>query len=100
MKILLSLLLCCLTYGLYGQTIRQFGTDTINFNSSGVSLQGTIFKPVHPNAAVVLVHGSGQDKKEGAQIFFVHPLCIRCREILIVICLIIYRLLLLIYLVC
>ncbi|WP_347218260.1 alpha/beta hydrolase [Chryseobacterium sp.] len=41
----------------------NFTTKTIEFRSEGVSLSGTIFKPDHASAAVVLVHGSGQEKR-------------------------------------
>lgn len=37
--------------------------ENVKFNSAGVNLAGTIFKPGHPYAAVVLVHGSGQETR-------------------------------------
>lgn len=40
-----------------------FTTKNIKFLSEGDSLAGTIFKPAHISAAVVLVHGSGQEKR-------------------------------------
>lgn len=41
----------------------DFTTRNVKFSSSGISLSGTIFKPDHASAAVVLVHGSGQEKR-------------------------------------
>lgn len=35
-------------------------SENIRFESAGVSLAGTIYKPRHSHAAVVFVHGSGQ----------------------------------------
>jgi len=40
-----------------------FTTKAVSFNSAGIALSGTIYKPKHPYAAVVLVHGSGQEKR-------------------------------------
>jgi dienelactone hydrolase len=40
-----------------------FTTKNIKFLSQGDSLAGTIFKPDHISAAVVMVHGSGQEKR-------------------------------------
>ncbi len=44
-------------------TPPTFTTKNIKFVSAGDSLSGTIFSPAHPVAAVVLVHGSGQEKR-------------------------------------
>ena len=41
----------------------NFTTKEINFVSQGVSLAGTVFIPKSVKAAVVLVHGSGQEKR-------------------------------------
>lgn len=41
----------------------DFTTQNVRFESAGVTLAGTIFKPRHPNAAVVIVHGSGQEMR-------------------------------------
>ncbi|MCU7617183.1 alpha/beta hydrolase [Chryseobacterium sp. PBS4-4] len=41
----------------------DFTTKNIKFLSEGDSLAGTIFKPDHISAAVVMVHGSGQEKR-------------------------------------
>jgi len=40
-----------------------FTTKNVKFVSSGDTLAGTIVKPKHPFAALVLVHGSGQEKR-------------------------------------
>lgn len=40
-----------------------FTTKNVRFQSAGVTLAGTLFKPKHPYAAVVIVHGSGQEKR-------------------------------------
>lgn len=37
--------------------------ENVEFNSAGVALAGTIFKPKHPYAAIVLIHGSGQSQR-------------------------------------
>ncbi len=41
----------------------DFTVKEVKFVSEGVSLAGTIFKPDHAFAAVVIVHGSGQEKR-------------------------------------
>jgi len=41
----------------------DFKTTEIKFVSEGVSLAGTVFTPGHIQAAVVIVHGSGQEKR-------------------------------------
>ncbi|MDQ0592550.1 alpha-beta hydrolase superfamily lysophospholipase [Chryseobacterium ginsenosidimutans] len=41
----------------------NFTTKNIKFLSEEDSLAGTIFKPDHPTAAVVIIHGSGQEKR-------------------------------------
>ena len=40
-----------------------FSVEPINFQSAGVTLSGTIFQPRQALAAVVIVHGSGQEKR-------------------------------------
>lgn len=44
-------------------TPPTFTTKNIKFLSQGDSLAGTIYKPDHISAAVVLIHGSGQEKR-------------------------------------
>ncbi|MBB6269883.1 hypothetical protein HDF26_000310 [Pedobacter cryoconitis] len=69
MKPYLLFLLCCFGFSSFGQTAPEsasqpdFTTENVKFNSAGVTLEGTIFKPEHPYAAVVLVHGSGQETR-------------------------------------
>lgn len=41
----------------------DFRTDDVTFTSAGIVLSGSILIPRHPVAAVVLVHGSGQEKR-------------------------------------
>lgn len=69
MKSYLLLLLCAFSYSLFAQSSTElvnqpdFTTKNVNFNSVGITLAGTIFKPKHPHAAVILVHGSGQETR-------------------------------------
>ena len=41
-----------------------FTTKNVKFVSNGDTLAGTILKPTHPIAALVIVHGSGQEKRK------------------------------------
>lgn len=41
----------------------NFTTKNVKFQSEGISLSGTIFNPKNASAAVVIVHGSGQEKR-------------------------------------
>ena len=41
----------------------RFTTKSVKFVSNGDTLTGTILKPAHPFAALVIVHGSGQEKR-------------------------------------
>lgn len=41
-------------------SIDSIRKKNVTFDSEGVSLVGTIYKPKHPHAAVVIVHGSDQ----------------------------------------
>ncbi|WP_431243611.1 hypothetical protein ACQ9BO_03255 [Flavobacterium sp. P21] len=41
----------------------NFTTKEIKFVSEGISLAGTIFMPNNAQVAVVIVHGSGQEKE-------------------------------------
>ncbi|MET0946396.1 MAG: alpha/beta hydrolase [Flavobacterium sp.] len=48
----------------YASAIQSnFTTKEIKFVSEGISLAGTIFTPNNVQAAVVIVHGSGQEKR-------------------------------------
>ncbi|TKC05579.1 alpha/beta hydrolase [Pedobacter polaris] len=67
MKPYLFLLLCCACFSAFAQTTPDstyppnFTMENVEFKSVGVSIAGTIFKPKHIYAAVILVHGSGQE---------------------------------------
>jgi alpha-beta hydrolase superfamily lysophospholipase len=69
MKPYLFLLFCCLCLGSVGQkTLNSvhsgnFKTELVKFNSAGVTLEGSVFIPKHTIAALVLVHGSGQETR-------------------------------------
>src|ERR1700682_3373767 len=41
----------------------ELTSEAVTFKSAGVILSGTIFRPKQPHAAVVIVHGSGQEKR-------------------------------------
>ena len=47
---------------LFAQT-QNFSTINVKFVSNGDTLVGTILKPIEPVAALVIVHGSGQEKR-------------------------------------
>lgn len=65
MKSYLFILLCCFNLNVFGQAAPQsnFTTENVSFTSRKVNLEGTIYKPEHPYASVVLVHGSGQETR-------------------------------------
>ena len=69
MKPYLLFFLCFLTFRLVGQTTpdstngEQFTMENVSFNSAGITLEGAIYKPRHIQAAVVIVHGSGQETR-------------------------------------
>jgi uncharacterized protein len=42
---------------------NHYATQDVAFDSVGTTLHGTLYLPTHPVAAVVLVHGSGQEKR-------------------------------------
>ncbi|MFH6998000.1 alpha/beta hydrolase family protein [Flavobacterium sp. FlaQc-57] len=59
-----SLLILLFFVNSYASTIpSNFTTKEIKFVSEGVSLAGTVFTPNNVQAAVVIVHGSGQEKR-------------------------------------
>jgi uncharacterized protein len=66
-KSLLSLplfFLCWIAFhGAVAQTLDSIRQTDITFTSEGVLLAGTLFSPPQPQAAIVLVHGSGQEKR-------------------------------------
>ena len=45
------------------QSLDSITQKDITFSSEGVTLAGTLFSPNDPKAAIVLVHGSGQEKR-------------------------------------
>ena len=45
------------------QSIDSITRRDITFTSEGVTLAGTLFSPTDPQAAIVLIHGSGQEKR-------------------------------------
>lgn len=65
MKSYLLILLGCFNLSVFGQAASQsnFTTENVSFTSHKVNLEGTIYKPEHPYASVVIVHGSGQEKR-------------------------------------
>lgn len=66
-KPLLSLplfFLCLMVFNqVAAQSIDSIRQTDITFSSEGVTLAGTLFSPTDPQAATVLVHGSGQEKR-------------------------------------
>ena len=69
MKLYLFILLFLLGSNSYAQNVAdtvnkiEFKTQEIKFKSDTATLAGTVFIPKNPLAAVVLVHGSGQEKR-------------------------------------
>ena len=49
--------------GATAQSLDFITRTDITFTSEGVILAGTLFSPTRPQAALVLVHGSGQEKR-------------------------------------
>ena len=45
------------------QSSDSIKTENVTFKSEGVILAGTIYKPKHSQAALVVVHGSGQESR-------------------------------------
>lgn len=52
-----------LTVWVNAQTSESVSVEKIKFISEGVKLAGTVYQPKHPVAAVVIVHGSGQETR-------------------------------------
>ncbi len=67
MKPYLFLLICCLSYHSFGQSKTNYppflSIKDVSFKSAGITLEGTLYKPRNPHAALVLVHGSGQEAR-------------------------------------
>lgn len=58
------LILCLIPIGhTFAQTAQAIETRDVTFKSDGVRLAGTLVKPEQPIAAIVLVHGSGQESR-------------------------------------
>ena len=60
--LLLLLLFWASSHKVEAQT-SDLTLENVRFESDGASLAGTIFKPKHSYAAVIIVHGSGQEKR-------------------------------------
>lgn len=45
------------------QSLDSIKSEKVTFKSKGVILEGTIYKPEHSHAALVIVHGSGQEPR-------------------------------------
>ncbi len=56
----LVFLLLTPSYQAKAQSFDAIEVQQLSFQSKGVSLAGTLFKPQQPHAALVIVHGSGQ----------------------------------------
>lgn len=69
MKSYLLLLFCCFNLSLCAQTTtepadqQEFRVNNVDFKCMGVTLAGAIYQPKNPYAALVLVHGSGQEAR-------------------------------------
>jgi len=61
--VMFILSLLCTQNPLLAQALNPIKIENITFNSEGVILSGTIYKPTHSHAAVVIVHGSGQETR-------------------------------------
>ncbi len=56
--------LCLIAFhGSTAQSLDSIRQTDITFTSEGVTLVGTLFSPTDPQAAIVLVHGSGEEKR-------------------------------------
>lgn len=62
MLFLLSVLLTTLNQ-VKAQSSDSVKTENVTFKSDGVNLAGTIYKPKHSTAGLVIVHGSGQEPR-------------------------------------
>ncbi|MEP6806397.1 MAG: alpha/beta hydrolase [Flavobacterium sp.] len=69
MKSYLLCLFCCFSNSFFAQksseSIKEteFITKEITIESEGIDLSGILYSPANPDAAIVLVHGSGQEKR-------------------------------------
>ncbi|RNL50680.1 alpha/beta hydrolase family protein [Pedobacter jejuensis] len=62
-RLYLIILLLLFSVHKSGAQETNFSTKNVEFESEGVTLKGTIFNPKKPYAALVVVHGSGQEKR-------------------------------------
>lgn len=62
-KIFLLLLSILVVFDNASAAPPDFTTKNVKFVSKGDTLMGTILTPAHPFAALVIVHGSGQEKR-------------------------------------
>lgn len=62
-RIFFLLLLFLMTLNQLKAQSLDFIKENVTFKSEGIILAGTIYKPKHSQAAVVLVHGSGQEPR-------------------------------------
>lgn len=60
---LLCLSLLLVAFAPRAAELAGVASKDVRFESGGVTLVGTLFQPEHPRAAVVIVHGSGQEKR-------------------------------------
>jgi len=60
---LLCLSLLLVPFRPHAEELPAVASKEVSFESEGVTLVGTLFQPAHPRAAVVIVHGSGQEKR-------------------------------------
>ena len=58
-----KLLLIFVAFAANAQTEPTIRTEFVKFESKGIMLAGTILKPENPKVALVIVHGSGQEKR-------------------------------------
>ncbi len=61
-KTLALLLLLSLSHS-FSQSLDKIKEENVKFMSNGVKLEGTIYSPEKPYAAIVFVHGSGMQKR-------------------------------------
>jgi uncharacterized protein len=61
-----------------GQTIDAIKIENVSFNSEGVILDGTVYKPKNSKVGVVIVHGSGQEIRmnEFAKLLAKNGICV------------------------
>lgn len=50
-------------HGASAQTLDSLTQRDLTFSSEEITLAGTLFSPTDPQAAIVLIHGSGQEKR-------------------------------------